>query len=136
MGAWGYGAFDNDTAGDWVYTLEESEGLSVIEAALDAVVEGGEEYLEAAEAEVALAAAVVVVLLQAGEDAPECANETVAAWVADHPQEVPWKLARKTVAALDRILTEPSELLELWSETEDYDAWQSSVVELKMGIVV
>lgn len=136
MGAWGYGAFDNDTAEDWAYKLEEAEDLGVIDAALDAVVEAGEEYLEASEAEVALAAAAVVALLQAGDDALECANETVAAWVAGHPQEVPWKLARKTRAALDRILTEPSELLEQWIETEDYDAWQSSVVELKLGIVV
>lgn len=136
MGAWGYGAFDNDTAGDWVYALEEAEDLEVIEAALDAVVDVEDEYLEAAEAEVALAAAAVVALLQAGEDAPECVNETVNEWVASHPQDVPWKLAKKTVAALDRILTEPSELLELWSETEDFDAWQASVVELKTGIVL
>jgi len=136
MGAWGYGAFDNDTAGDWVYALEEAEDLDVIEAALDAVVDVGDEYLEAAEAEVALAAAAVVALLQAGEDAPECVNETVNEWVAGHPQDVPWKLAKKTVAALDRILTEPSELLELWSETEDFDAWQTSIVELKTGIVL
>ncbi len=136
MGAWGYGAFDNDTAGDWVYALEEAEGLEVIEAALDAVLVVGDDYLEAGEAEVALAAAAVVVLLQAGEDAPECVSETVNEWVARYPFEVPWSLAKKTVDVLDRILTEPSELVELWSDTEDFDAWQASVVELKVGIVL
>ena len=50
MGTWGTGIFDNDSACDWAQDLAESSDLSVIEAALDGVLEAGSEYLEVDEA--------------------------------------------------------------------------------------
>ena len=64
MGAWGTGVFDNDTACDWVGELVESSDLSRIETTLDNVLQAGSGYLEAPEAEEALAAAEVVARLQ------------------------------------------------------------------------
>ena len=34
MGAWDFGPFDNDDAGDWLYDLEKSSDTSVIAEAL------------------------------------------------------------------------------------------------------
>lgn len=58
------GILDNDTACDWVDELEESDDLSVVEAALEKVLSAGLEYIEAPDAEEALAAVDVIVRLQ------------------------------------------------------------------------
>jgi hypothetical protein len=34
MGTWGIGNFENDTAADWVYQLELSQGLNALLTAL------------------------------------------------------------------------------------------------------
>jgi len=39
MGAWGTGNFDNDTALDWVYDLEDREDLSLVVDTIDAVLQ-------------------------------------------------------------------------------------------------
>ncbi len=41
------------------------------------------------------------------------------------------ELVRKAVVVVDRILSEPSELLELWTESEEYDAWKASLSNLR-----
>ena len=64
MGAWGTGIFDNDTACDWAYDLEGASDLSLIERALSKVLNVGAEYLEATEAEEALAAAETIARLK------------------------------------------------------------------------
>ena len=51
MGAWVTGIFDNDTACDWAYSLEESNDLSVVEAAFEKILATGSGYLEAPDAE-------------------------------------------------------------------------------------
>jgi hypothetical protein len=43
-------------------------------------------------------------------------------------------LISKTGRALDRILTEPSELIELWEESEEVDAWRAAVNALKVRV--
>jgi hypothetical protein len=58
-------------------------------------------------------------------------TESVDNWVAAHPQRPPPDLVALSVQALDRILTPPSELLELWREGEEFEAWQSSMLDLK-----
>ncbi|MGE3819895.1 MAG: DUF4259 domain-containing protein, partial [Isosphaeraceae bacterium] len=35
MGIWGVLAFDNDTANDWAYDLEDVDDLSLVESALE-----------------------------------------------------------------------------------------------------
>jgi hypothetical protein len=40
MGTWGTGAFDNDTAADWLYALEEVDDLSLIETTIASVLDG------------------------------------------------------------------------------------------------
>src|SRR5215470_7757092 len=81
MGAWGTGIFDNDTACDWAYKLEKVNNLSVIESALDEVLNVGEEYLDSHEAQEALAAAEVIARLK-GTPGIGCGyTETVDKWV-------------------------------------------------------
>src|SRR4029077_20471076 len=63
MGAWGPGTLENDTAVDWMYGLGEVPDLSLIEGTLDRALAVGDDYLEAADAEEAIAAAEAVARL-------------------------------------------------------------------------
>ena len=61
MGTWDYTTFGNDDACDWGHDLGESDGLDFIEETLDAVIDAGDEYVEAPAAAVAIALATVPV---------------------------------------------------------------------------
>lgn len=131
MGAWDHTSFGNDDACDWGGDLRSHNDLSFVEATLDAVLDAGEEYLEAPEASEAIAAAEVIARLQGRSATRDAYTESVDEWVAAHPLTVPPALARKARAALDRILAEPSELHDLWAESKHFAQWKAAVTELK-----
>lgn len=136
MGAWDHTTFGNDDACDWGGDLRSHEDLSFLEETLDRVVEVGGEYLEAPESSEAIAAAEVIARLQGRFGTRDAYTKSVDEWVAAHRMAVPPELAQKARAALDRVLTRPSELLELWEESDDFQAWMDTVVELKSRIQV
>ena len=127
MCAWGAGAFDNDDALDWVADLEESEGMSALEDALDAIFHDDSEYVEAPECSMAVAAAEVIAALarRPSTDLPD----GVRAWVRGKaiPDE---KLRQRAREAITRIL-QSSELQELWAESPDAAAWTASLQNLQ-----
>ncbi len=110
MGAWDATSFGNDTANDWAYELEESDDLSFIDATLQKALDVGDGYLEAPDAEEAVAAAEVVAWLRGRSTPVNAYTEKIAAWVSAHAAAAPAPLAEKAVAALDRIQRQPSEL--------------------------
>jgi len=134
MGAWDHTSFGNDDACDWGGDLRSHNDLSFVEATLDAVLDAGEEYLEAPEASEAIAAAEVIARLQGRSGTRDAYTESVDEWVAAHPLTVPPELARKARSALDRILAEPSELHDLWAESEHFAQWKAAVTELRNRI--
>ena len=129
MGAWSHEPFGNDTAGDWVYELEDAIGLDLLEETLDNALGEDEDdgYLEAPEAEEALAAVEVIVhMVGKGADF-EKLPEAVATWIATCSEKPGPPLIQKALAALARIDSEESELRELWEESEDFEAWKTSL---------
>ncbi|MEE3717554.1 DUF4259 domain-containing protein [Tumidithrix elongata RA019] len=54
----------------------------------------------------------------------------MGAWGSDPPPP----LIDSAVQAIARILTPPSELLELWQETDDFEAWKNHLEELKQRL--
>jgi len=130
MGAWGTGVFDNDTACDWAYDLKETGDLSLIEGALDKVLNIGGEYLGASVAEEALAAAEAVARLKGNWGIRDSYTETMDRWVETTRLTPPQALVEKALRAIERSLSGPSELLELWGETEEFTAWEESVKDL------
>lgn len=132
MGTWDTGSFDNDTACDWGYGLQAAEDLSYIEAAFDDVLAAGEEYLDADVGACAVAAGEVVAKLRGRSTEVSAYTESVDKWVAAHKRLtlMPALLA-KADAALARVAREPSELLELWSEGEDGEAWTARIAQLR-----
>jgi hypothetical protein len=134
MGTWSVEPFGNDDAADWVYELEEAEDLSPIEEAIDAVLAAGTEYLEAPVASVALAAIEVLARLGGSPGEKNFYTETADNWVASIQLEPPVELLDKAQAAIARILAENSELKELWQESDEYDAWQASIDNLRVRV--
>lgn len=130
MGAWGVGSFDNDTACDWAYDLQGMEDLSFVEETLDAVLQAVE-YLEAPEAEMAVAAAEVLARLRGNPAEKDAYTEKVDRWVESHPDTPPKSLIDKALKSLDRIQADNSELNELWEESDEFAAWQGAVDDLR-----
>jgi hypothetical protein len=130
MGAWGTGIFDNDTACEWAYGLKETNDLSLIESALDKVLKVGAEYLDAREAEEALAAAETAARLKGNWGIRDSYTEKMDEWVETTRLTPPQALIEKALKAIERTLSGPSELLELWGEVEGFIAWEESVKDL------
>ncbi len=134
MGAWGTGVFDNDTACDWAYGLEEQSDLAMIERTLDTVLAAAGEYLDASDAEEALAAIETIARLQGHWGVRNSYTANVDAWVEKAKLQPPPALARKAHAAIDRILGEDSEILELWDDSELLDEWKQEVDALRLRV--
>jgi hypothetical protein len=130
MGAWGTGTFDNDTACDWGYDLEESNDLSLVAAAFAEVLDSDEDYLDQNAACNALAACEVLARLKGNWGVRNPYTEAVDKWVEDHPQTPPPALVARGNAAIDRVLGDDSELRELWDEGDDGE-WLAAVEDLR-----
>ncbi|CAL9537764.1 DUF4259 domain-containing protein [Streptomyces sp. enrichment culture] len=111
MGTWGPGPFDNDTAADFADTLDETAPEGRAALVRDALVRAADTpmYLDAGFADEAVAAAALV--------AAQCPGGEGADPVYGPGEPLPdlTGLRPLAVEALDRVLSEPSELLELWA---------------------
>ncbi|MFD8209002.1 DUF4259 domain-containing protein [Streptomyces sp. NPDC059695] len=128
MGTWDIGPFDNDTAADFSYRVDETpeeKRADVLLAAFREVTGTGEEYLDADFAVEAIASAALV--------AAQCpgGEPVTTSYGPKKPlPALPADLRPAAVEALDRILVEPSELLELWEES-DGEEWKAGVRKLR-----
>jgi hypothetical protein len=129
-GSWGTGSFDNDDAADFVVDVVAQGSTQPLRAALLQAA-SGKGYLEAPDAAAALAAAEMVAAARGKPTSAAKGNSDVTGWVGrTHPTVDP-ALVADALRAVDRILGEDSELRELWSESEQYDAWRAGVAELR-----
>jgi hypothetical protein len=130
MGTWGAGTLDNDTAVDWMYGLGEVGDLSLIEGTLNRALTVGGAYLEAPDAEEALAAAEAVARMLGNFGVRNDYTETMDAWVAYMNRLPPPELVTKAQRIVARIQEPPSELLELWAKNDKSEAWSRSLADL------
>ena len=130
MGTWGNGSFENDDAADFMADLTEVADLSLVSGALAAVL-AAEDYLEAPEACLGIAAAEVVAAAAGRPTAAAQKEEELTEWLARIAPEMSPDLIKQAIQALDRIVGEQSELRELWEEADEADAWQATVMALK-----
>jgi hypothetical protein len=131
MGTWAADAFGNDDAADWAGELDGAEDLAPIEAAIDRVLEVGDDYLEAPEATVALAAIEVVACLLGRPATKAGYPESVERWVADSDLAPPPELVEQSLAVIARILGEDSELQALWEDSDDHEDWLAAMADLR-----
>ncbi|MGW6541155.1 DUF4259 domain-containing protein [Streptomyces sp. NPDC055051] len=129
MGTWDIGPFDNDTAADFSYRVDsapEGKKAEVLLTAFREVTGTGEEYLDADLSMEAIASAALV--------AAQCpgGEPVTTSYGPKEPLGVlPAELRTEAVAALDRVVAEPSELLELWEES-DGEEWKAGVRALRV----
>lgn len=126
MGAWGFGAFDNDDAGDWLEELEESEDTTFIADTLDRVV-SFEDDLEATDASRAVAAAEIVAALRGRP--PADFDEMAKDWVKANRSLNVADLVQPALAALQRVRT-ASELKDLWDESKEAAQWYAALDDI------
>lgn len=133
MGTWAVDAFGNDYAQDWAQDLDQISNLEAVESTLDMALENAGETLEAPFAAEALVAIEVLARLQGkgGERSEDSA--AVDEWVDARKAKarVRTDLAEKAGRAIERILSEQSELRELWADSEHYEDWRAAVEELR-----
>jgi hypothetical protein len=134
VGTWDIGVFDNDAAADWAFGLEKTSDASYVEATLDKVLRVGTGYLEGPDADEGLAAAETVARLL-GRGGPKTPyTEPVDKWVSAVKVPVSASLARKAMQVASRVLVEPSEALELWQESDDFEKWKSLLNDLSVRL--
>ena len=131
MGTWSVEPFGNDDAADWASELEDSNDLSPIQEAVDAVLALGDEYLEAPEATTAVAAIDVLARVAGNFGERTAYTEAVDSWVEGLELTPNPELIDKALRAIDRILAENSELRDLWEDSDDFEAWKLSMQALR-----
>ncbi|MFD3660638.1 DUF4259 domain-containing protein [Streptomyces sp. NPDC058659] len=128
MGTWDIGPFDNDTAADFSYRVDEApteKRAEVLREAFREVTATGDDYLDSHLAVEAIASAALVAAQCPGGD------PVTTAYGPKKPlPELPAELRPLAVAALDRILAPESELLELWEES-DGEEWKAGIRKLR-----
>ncbi|MDH2394060.1 DUF4259 domain-containing protein [Streptomyces sp. HNM0663] len=130
MGTWDVGPFDNDTAADFCGDLDEAavgERESIISGILTRVIDTAG-YLEAPESEQAVAGVALV--------AAQCPGGEPADPVYGPEEPLPDFTGLRDLAlqALDRVMTEPSELMVLWAES-DGGPWRANVRRLQNALL-
>jgi Domain of unknown function (DUF4259) len=126
----GKGTFENDTACDFAANVAEGNGLVILEQALDRVLASESNYLEAPDAEEGLAAAEILARLNGSPGAQTAYTAKIDAWVERLKSTPSEPLIEKARRSITRILIEPSELLELWQDSGDFEVWKGSVEEV------
>jgi hypothetical protein len=137
MGTWAVGAFGNDFALDWAQDLQESKDLFFIEDTLNNVLSADSaNYLEAPFGAEGLAAIEVLARLYGKPGQQDEDSTEVDAWVAEVSKKAKRRtdLIEKSLRAIEHILSERSELRELWQDSDEYDNWRASVDDLKARI--
>ena len=128
MGTWGYRTFEDDTACDWLYDLEQ-EGTDLLARSLSPD-NDGDDYLDSDDGIAILAAAEIIygVLNGPREGLPdEALNWINANKTADVACFKPLCEGR-----LGRVLSEQSELRQLWEENADeFENWKTNVEFLR-----
>jgi hypothetical protein len=133
-GTWDVGEpFNNNDAAYWTWDLESSTDLSVVEAALQAVIESAPN-VELPTASIGVAAAEVIAALR-GNPRPDL-PENVVGWIKTQSQEPGDDLValalRATVLVQD---DEKSELARQWTQRENqFEIWKENLANLEQRL--
>jgi len=126
MGTWDVGPFDNDTAADWCGDLDDASPDARQDLVRDALVRAADtrDCLYANVGDEAVAAAALVAAQSPGGEPAH------PHYGPDEPLPDLTGLRALALQALDRVMTQPSELLELW-DGRDGDPWRASINRLR-----
>jgi len=129
MGAWGVGIFDDDTAMDFLNELTDSKNpLKLMKSALEDA--RAAKYLEYDGGQSALVtSAITDAILNGTQHA--VGLDGLDTFVAKHKSSDVSSLKSLASAAVRQVLSEGSELRELWAENvDDYPKWRENLESL------
>ena len=126
MGTWGMKVFESDNTLDWLWDVKDSHDTALLAKAVNPEETS---YLEASEGELILAAAEIISGLRGKPR--EGLPEQALTWIGNHKSLDVSELVPKAVAGIDLVLSEQSELNDLWKESPDYNNWVEDVKQLK-----
>ena len=126
MAAWGTKTFEEDTANDWIQELIDSEDAREFLTESLSVDPG---YIEADQAALVLSASETLIALL---DEPRIGvpGELVD-WVGDNECDDVSDLPEVALPALAQVLSNESELRDIWSDSEDFDEWLENVESMR-----
>lgn len=130
MGAWSHEPFGNDAACDWLYELEETTDLSMVVSTIEDA-ELSAEDLDAVEAQEAIAAIEVVVKILGKSTQEDAYTESLDQWISKINEKPDNILIKNAIAVLEGVVSENSELAELWEGQEE---WLMSIQKLKAAL--
>ena len=130
MGAWAEDTFGNDYACDWIYDFLDEPGLETVRAVLSEAI-ANDDYMESDEGAAVLGACEVIARLQGHWGVKNSYSESLDKWIEANPQTVPGDFKALASQAIDRVLGEDSELVELWEEDGPNEAWRAAVEDLR-----
>jgi Domain of unknown function (DUF4259) len=125
MGSWGTCIFENDDACDYAADVATGD-VSILERSFDLILET-EGYLEAPIASEALTAADIVARLRGHPGEQTAYTAEIHRWVAGLKLIPSDQLLEKARRSVERIMTAPSELLELCQESQDFASWKRTI---------
>lgn len=130
MGAWNYGVFDDDTAYDALTDLKNSlDIIADMERYFDEVIQA--EYIGYDEAHYALVSAAVIDSV-INSFVYRCDEEDYFEWTSSQKCFDFSPLKQKAVTAIGAILSDNSELRELWEGNEElYEAWKEDKLSMQ-----
>lgn len=129
MGTWGITTFEDDEALDWLSELDSIDDASLLEESIQPD-EYDMTFLDAGEAARILCAAEIIAGIVAFPSVylPEEAKD----WIRAHKDLNVSSLVPLATTMIDRVLSDESELNELWQENEeDYPKWKKMLLDLK-----
>lgn len=137
MGAWGPGLYENDAARDWSERLkDDANGVEFIEEALRDV--NMSAYVDATVGERGLVAADVVARIRRSGDGGDFSTyaEHVLEWLKQNPDADADLLVLSAQDAIQRIRSEDSELVAIWTNRGDSDLWMwfDAIDELELRL--
>ncbi len=132
MGAWGHSYFENDDAADFAGDLADNPSWETVRGALRSVAQSGDDdYVEAPDACIAIAAAATVAIAANKlKLRPEDESYATGALKLRSP---PQELFTLALGAIGRVRRPASELLDLWSEG-DASIWCARLDELEAAL--
>jgi Domain of unknown function (DUF4259) len=130
-GVWDVGPLDNDDALDFLGDLEDAGDAA---AGLRDALRLPDRYVEVPDGSVAATAATVIAIARRGRVsgvAPELAERISALGLSDQDAAA---LAPTALAALDRLVGKESELVELYDEAEETEAWRATLEPVRAAL--
>ena len=130
MGAWGPGIFDDDTAYDFVGILQDSDDpVQDFKTFFETAVEA--DYLEYDDAHAVTVSAAYMDMILNNTSYQSEDEESLLAFRNTHKNLGVASLKPLAVKALHKVVSEKSELNELWSENEElYPDWKKNIKDL------